>query len=202
MKDKKLRPVSEELVNKIINQDAVPSSYGCGCGSGCGCGDGSGSGSGDIDPDDPEYWRPEKTRLQTLNFNFEDNYITEGNYRFILKGSGSCTVCMYRENKGAEWRLKFQEISITLSVEGSTTEYQDPISGNIVFFETNGSKSVTVKHYDNNDTSAYASLKCSTVSPQKGNYIIEARASFSVVDVIDFYAVTNKSLTGSISSDF
>jgi hypothetical protein len=50
MTKKKLEPVSEELVNKIINEGATPASYGCGsgsgsgCGSGCGCGSGSGSG--------------------------------------------------------------------------------------------------------------------------------------------------------------
>ena len=46
MTKKKLEPVSEELVNKIINEGANPASYGCGSGSGCGCGCGSGSGCG------------------------------------------------------------------------------------------------------------------------------------------------------------
>ena len=54
MTKKKLEPVSEELVNKIINEGATPASYGsgsgsgsgsgCGSESGCGCGSGSGSG--------------------------------------------------------------------------------------------------------------------------------------------------------------
>ncbi len=30
MNKNNLRPISEELVNKIINQDATPASYGCG----------------------------------------------------------------------------------------------------------------------------------------------------------------------------
>ena len=46
MTKKKLEPVSEELVNKIINEGANSASYGCGSGSGCGCGCGSGSGCG------------------------------------------------------------------------------------------------------------------------------------------------------------
>lgn len=51
---KKLRPVSAELVNEILNGGYEVSSYGCGSGSGsgggsgsgCGCGSGDGSGSG------------------------------------------------------------------------------------------------------------------------------------------------------------
>lgn len=44
MNKKKLRPVTEELVDKIINQDATTTSYGCGSGSGSGSGSGLESG--------------------------------------------------------------------------------------------------------------------------------------------------------------
>ena len=60
MDNKKMKPVTGELVQQILNGADSYASYGCGCGSGsgcgcgesgwypagCGCGDGGGSGSG------------------------------------------------------------------------------------------------------------------------------------------------------------
>ena len=214
---KKLKKVSAELANEILKSNGIGiDTYGCGCGSGsgsgsgCGCGSGSGSGNGsgsgsgsgdDFGPEDSRYWQPETTRQQALNIEFEDNYINEDRYRFILKASGKCVVHMYRPNHGAEWELRCKESSITFCVVGTTTIYRDPISGKDVAFTTEGKGSVTVKQHDDGYT-ASASLKCSTVAPQSDNYIIEARATFSVADTLTSYMITSKSLTGSISHDF
>lgn len=205
-----LRPIGEKEVQRILKEDSAGLNYygsgcgsgsssGCGCGSGgSGCGCGSGCGSGDeITPDDPRYYIPEDKDFDTIRLVFEETHITEGDYLFLLSGSGSCSVHRHRENHGEEWRLVYGEAQITFRVQGKTVKVKDPITGESVDFITSGGTYTTPKQ--TSEGSAYGSIRCKTLSPQSDDYIIEARATFTIVDLYSTYIVSSKSISGSIS---
>ena len=172
MKEKKLRPVTEELVDKIINQDAVTTSYGCGSGSGsgsgsgcgsgsgsgCGCGSGSGSGSGDED------------RYQKIpysgNFSVEKTISYDVNYEFKVVFSGSFNVYIDRYHKYDEWTLHEERIDMNFSVNGIERRYGYDAQGKPIIYSTSGgSKSFPFC----TGFRQSCQIDCKTISPEENN---------------------------------
>lgn len=133
---KKLRPVSAELVNEILNGGYEVSSYGCGSGSGsggagCGCGSGDssgcGSGSGSGSGDDADWLDAEfENRPFHLDYPSYDWFVVSPPLKCICSGS-----CYASKKKGSAVEIKSGALSVVV-----TGTYND------------GSRSHTVQKYN------------------------------------------------------
>ena len=120
-----LRPVSNEEMERILDEESSVLTSGSGSGSGCG------SGSGD----DDEYI---KTETNTIKAGRSSTAIYGAGYEFSTSYSISCDAYADKYGKYGMWSIHIVSTSFSFSIGGKRTSAGKDENGNDIIYATSG----------------------------------------------------------------
>ena len=161
----KLKKVSQELANEILNNGYGIEAYGCGSGSGsgsgsgagCGCGSGDGSGSGNERKYEKIPYSGNFSKKITVTYNQD--------YEFDVVLSGSFSVYIDRWRKEDEWAMHEERIDMNFDVKGKERRYGYDQEGKPIVYSTSGGS----KSFPFSGLRQSCQIDCATTSPEKIN---------------------------------
>lgn len=163
-----LRPVSNEEMERILNEESSVLTSGSGSGSGSGCGSGSGSGSGSGcgsgsgSGDDDEYI---KTETYTIKAGRSSTAIYGAGYEFSTSYSISCDAYADKYGKYGMWSIHIVSTSFSFSIGGKRTSAGKDENGNDIIYATSGGETYS-RTLPGGVTYDSCTIKCSTDSPK------------------------------------